>query len=379
MRYRVAVVFSFLLFFYGIQIGLTQENPTEQYLQKVSLSSPVALRSTKDILQLGIFHTTDPLPSFDPFSYIDHGRLEVSPGARIMVFVPHPDDEALAASGLIERIVQNQGKVRIVFVTNGDGYAEAVRLRMQNARITPKTFIEYGKTRQEEAVQAACELGLQPEDVTFLGFPDDGIDELWESYWSKLKPFVSPYTLFDRPHRKGMKRWIKYSGTDLKQEIERVIIEFMPDWVVIPDPRDHHPDHATAGVFVLDALCDLHEEDESEYRPSRVLTYLVHFKDFPYGNQWAQTIQASGVGGCPVSKNTLSSTKWVSLPLTPEEIEGKRRALLAHNSQQQMLGGFFKNFLLPSEIFGSLEIMQVIAVPQEYAAYHKHPLPEESD
>ncbi len=372
----IAAFFSLLLPFSGIHLCFAQENPVEQYLQRVSLSSPMAIKSARDLIQTGEPRTSGALPSFDPYSSVYHGQLEVPPGARVMVFVPHPDDEALAASGIIERVIQNQGKVRTVFVTNGDGYAEAVRLKMQNKRITPKTFIEYGKTRQEEAIQAACELGMQPEDVVFLGFPDDGIDELWESYWSKLKPFVSPYTLFDRPYRKGLNRWVKYSGTDLKQEIGRVLTEFMPDWVVLPDPRDHHPDHATAGVFVLDALCGMYQDEELDYRPSRVLTYLVHFKDFPNGSEWAKSIGAAGVGGCPVSGKTLANTRWVTLPLTPEELEGKRRALLAHSSQFQMLGGFFKNFLLPGEMFGALDIMQVIAVPQEYAAYHKHPVPK---
>ena len=62
----------------------------------------------------------------------------------------------------------------------------------------------------------------------------------------------------------------------------------------------------------------------------------------------------------------------MTLPLSPEEVEGKRRALLSHASQLQMLNLFFKNFLLPCEMFGSLNLMQVITVPQEYAAYYKH-------
>ena len=62
----------------------------------------------------------------------------------------------------------------------------------------------------------------------------------------------------------------------------------------------------------------------------------------------------------------------MTLPLSPEEVEGKRRALLAHASQLQMLNLFFRNFLLPSEMYGSLDLMQVITVPQEYAAYYKH-------
>jgi len=288
-----------------------------------------------------------------------------------MIFVPHPDDESIAASGLIQRVLEGEGKVRVVFVTNGDGYTYAVRLRVKNARISSKDFIEYGKKRQEEAVQALCELGLQPEDASFLGFPDDGIDDLWEFYWSNLKPFISPHTLFDRPHRKGLQRWVKYSGVSLKDEIERVIKEFSPDWVVAPDPRDYHPDHAAAGVFVLDALRTIYYNED--ILPARVLTYLVHYKDYPRASEWSREISSTGVGGySKVSEKTLSDTNWMTLPLSPEEVEGKRRALLAHGSQLQMLNLFFKNFLLPSEIYGSLNLMQVITVPQEYAAYYKH-------
>jgi LmbE family N-acetylglucosaminyl deacetylase len=288
-----------------------------------------------------------------------------------MIFVPHPDDESIAASGLIQRVIQGEGRVRVVFVTNGDDYTYAVRLRAKNARVTAKDYIEYGKKRQEEAVQAMCELGLQPEDCTFLGFPDDGIDDLWESYWSNVQPFVSPHTLFDRPHRKGLKRWVKYSGVSLRDEIERVLKEFSPDWVALPDPRDYHPDHATTGVFVLDALETLYSNEDT--LPAKVLTYLVHYKDYPQAQVWSTEISGTGVGGfSKISEKTLADTNWVSLALSPEEVEGKRRALLAHASQLQMLQWFFRNFLLPSEIYGSLTLTQVITVPLEYAAYYKH-------
>jgi LmbE family N-acetylglucosaminyl deacetylase len=268
-------------------------------------------------------------------------------------------------------VLEGGGKVCVVFVTNGDGYAYAVRLRLKKANISAKDFIEYGKKRQEEALQALCELGLQPEDAIFLGFPDDGIDNLWESYWSNLKPFISPHTLFDRPHRKGMNRWVKYSGVSLRDEIERVMKQFAPDWVVLPDPRDYHPDHATAGVFVLDALRAIYVSED--IHPDKVLTYLVHFKDYPHAGGWSKDIIGSGICGAKVSGQTLAGTNWMILPLSSEEIECKRRALLAHASQIQMLQWFFKDFLLPAEIFGSLDLMQVITVPQEYAAYYKHP------
>jgi LmbE family N-acetylglucosaminyl deacetylase len=157
----------------------------------------------------------------------------------------------------------------------------------------------------------------------------------------------------------------------LRDEIERAIKEFSPDWVVLPDPRDYHPDHATAGVFVLDALETLYSNEDT--LPAKVLTYLVHYKDYPQAQEWSREIASTGVGGVSkVSEKTLADTNWLSLPLSPEEVEGKRRALLAHSSQLQMLQWFFRNFLLPSEMYGSLTLTQVITVPLEYAAYYKH-------
>ncbi|HYA43452.1 MAG TPA: PIG-L family deacetylase [Syntrophobacteraceae bacterium] len=370
MKHTSALIFIFVIIL--LPVFCSGEEPTtENYLRNVSVFSPAAAKSVEDILQEARHPEAAAASQFDPFSYIPHGWLSVPAGTRLMVFVPHPDDETLGAAGLIQRVIEGEGKVRVVFVTNGDGYTYAVRLRVKNATVTGKDFIEYGKKRQEEAVQALCELGVQPEEAVFLGFPDDGIDDLWESYWSNVQPFISPHTLFDRPHRKGLKRWVKYSGVSLRDEIERVIKEFSPDWVVLPDPRDCHPDHAAAGVFVLDALETLYYNDDTI--PAKVLTYLVHYKDYPQARQWSGEISGTGVGGFgKISGKTLADTSWLSLPLSAEEVEGKRRALLAHGSQLQMLQWFFRNFLLPSEMYGSLTLTQVITVPLEYAAYYKH-------
>ena len=260
----------------GTAVAFAQDAALEQYLQKVSLNTPAAQNSIKDNILQGKPHAPLPASTFDPYYYIPHDPLVVTPGLRVMIFSPHPDDESISSAGLVQRVVQMGGKVNIVFFTNGDGYAYAIRL-IKNGRICARDFVEYGKKRQQEAIQAACELGLQPEDVVFLGFPDTGIDDLWEQYWSIFKPFISPFTLFDRPHIKGAQRWVKYSGVELVEEVERVIREFSPDWVVLPDPRDFHPDHSTAGVFVLDALREIYQEGKDVFSPSRVLAYLVHF------------------------------------------------------------------------------------------------------
>jgi LmbE family N-acetylglucosaminyl deacetylase len=39
----------------------------------------------------------------------------------LLVFAPHPDDDAIGAGGVIQQALADRKKVRVVFVTSGDG------------------------------------------------------------------------------------------------------------------------------------------------------------------------------------------------------------------------------------------------------------------
>lgn len=315
-----------------------------------------------------------PVQALSPEAVSSPRDLPVPKGIRLMVFAPHPDDETLGAGGLIQRVLENDGTVKVVFMTNGDGYKEALAGRKPAAKPSSEDFIAYGKMRQEEARYALCELGLSPEDALFLGFPDDGIDDLWTSFWSRRTPYTSPYTQADRPpYKESFSRWAKYAGSDLEATISRLLSEFTPDWVVIPDPRDQHPDHACTGVFVMDSLRKLNESGRLAFQNTQVLTYLVHFVSYPASQSWLRTIKKAGIAGSPTGARLLSRTRWVSLPLTSAELGRKARALAAHQSQFEMLEGFFRIYVRPKEVFGRLEPTQILAVPQEYAAPFNRP------
>ena len=64
-----------------------------------------------------------------------------------MVFSPHPDDESLGAAGLIQRVIETGGSVKVVFMTNGDGFPEAVEMGGHISNPTAKDFREYGEDR----------------------------------------------------------------------------------------------------------------------------------------------------------------------------------------------------------------------------------------
>ena len=78
--------------------------------------------------------------------------------AQVMVIAPHPDDEALFASGIIHSAVLAGKNVKVVILTNGDCDSHDI-----------------GPTRQQETVTAMTRLGLSANDVIFLEqhFPAD--------------------------------------------------------------------------------------------------------------------------------------------------------------------------------------------------------------
>jgi len=301
-------------------------------------------------------------------------EIQVSAPVRLMVFAPHPDDETLAAAGLIQRVLANNGRVRVIFVTNGDGYVDGVRREVHRTRTSRADFIEYGERRHNEAVQALRALGLDLRDGIFLGFPDDGIDDLWAGHWSARKPYTSPYTRFDHPfYKESLSHHVEYAGADLESEITRTLREFSPDWVLVPDPRDRHPDHCTTGVFVLDALRKLRESGEPPFARVQVLSFLVHYPDYPASPAWIREIAGAGVGGSATARKVLSGAQWVHLQLTPTELATKRHALSVYQSQIQVMDSFLRQFMLPFELFGELDAAQIRAVPREYATRFRHP------
>jgi LmbE family N-acetylglucosaminyl deacetylase len=295
-------------------------------------------------------------------------ELAVPAHLRLLVFAPHPDDETLAAGGLIQRVLATGGQVRVVFVTNGDGYVDGVRREVNRVHTSTQDFIQYGERRHEEALQALTRLGIATSNGLFLGFPDDGIDDLWAGHWSPRRPYTSPYTRFDRPsYKESLSRQVEYAGTDLEDEITRTLRDFRPDWVLLPDPRDRHPDHCTTGVFVLDALRQLRADGGTQFSHTRALTYLVHYPDYPASPAWVREIAGAGVGGSATAGRALSATRWLNLPLAPGELARKREALGAYQSQVLVMQPFLKQFLAGSELFGQLDAAQVQTVPHEYA------------
>ena len=143
--------------------------------------------------------------------------------------------------------------------------------------------------------------------------------------------------------------------------------QFAPDWVVIPDPRDRHPDHCSTGGFVLDALRELREAHVAPFTHTEVLTYLVHYPEYPGNPLWLSLVNHAGIGGSAAAQENLSHTRWLQLDLTPPELARKQASLGQYRSQMQVMDRFLGLFVRPVEVFGHLNGAQIQTIPVEYA------------
>jgi len=240
----------------------------------------------------------------------------VSSRTRLLVIAPHPDDETVMAGGLIQRVLENQGKVEIVYLTNGDGSRTTIIQEDKKVDLSPTEFIALGQTRIEEAAKAAGILGVRRDKIFFLGFPDQGLTKIYHRNFSQADGIGSSATTkvdhvsYSDAYRPGQ----AYYGSNLLNDVKEIVIAFKPNIVVTGHPRDNHPDHRISFTII--------EKLRSELDPHcKIYSSLTHFRGFP------------SPGGYLFPPKKLFGGDWLSLELYPPEIAVKKKAIEVHVSQ----------------------------------------------
>jgi len=269
--------------------------------------------------------------------------LTVDAGTRLLVVAPHPDDEVLGAGGLIEHVRESNGAVRVVYLTDGEGYPAGVRAEEHHGTPTVSDYRGYGRRRQREARAALHVLGVSADSLSFLGFPNNGLSRLMTRYWSeRRRAYRSPFTRFDRPPKSEIiEPDTEFRGEDLTQELAKIIADFKPTTILVTRRLDQHVDHCAAWFFVVDALYDV-ERVVPTFHPD-LLTYIIHYYSWPFDDDEPRLPPPpdlpSGVSG------------WLTVPLTPHELSLKRKALHEYKSQVIVMKWFLDGFARTNEIF----------------------------
>jgi N-acetyl-1-D-myo-inositol-2-amino-2-deoxy-alpha-D-glucopyranoside deacetylase len=265
---------------------------------------------------------------------------------RVLILGPHCDDETLGSAGLIQAALRAGMEVRVVIATNGDGNLFATMEDFRRVYPTPADFIRMGNLRQQESLAALQVLGLKPESVMFLGYPDRGTPWLWTTHWSAANPYRSPYSGDTRsPYALTYNPKSVYAGEDYLADLRAILSTYQPDLVVYPHPEDLHPDHWSLGAFTRLAVA-LQERADPAFHPD-LYAYLVHRPDFPTprGLLPAEPLLP------PVALYNLDAAAWFRLDLSPAEVKLKEQAVYQYKSQLPLLKGLLVSFVRANELF----------------------------
>ena len=147
----------------------------------------------------------------------DIPRIEEMKGRTIMLFTPHPDDDAFCCAGTLAILAQNGNRIYVVIYTNDDkGSYDPDMTSERLARI---------RKAEEEAGNRI--VGVAKENLIWLG------------------------------HHDGMLEYV--DSKSLVEQVTGLIRKYRPDMVLTVDPgedhvRWHKTDHRMAAMNTLDAV-----------------------------------------------------------------------------------------------------------------------------
>ena len=247
---------------------------------------------------------------------------------KVMVIVPHEDDDLLISGQVLPSMYKNGADVRVVFATNGDKRVSAY-------------------TRQSEACNALEKLGIPREKVIFLGYPDG--TQLYVG--KKAYSFSS-----GRDHTyagKGFKDYhfdrfgthAKYTAENMVDDIESVVLEYRPDYILAID-FDTHTDHRGVSISFEKAMERILKK-ESGYTPKvlKCFGYSLAWKskpDFYALNIKSTVMQDREKNNDPSYETDVPQYRWnnrVRLPIDKKSLShsilrcSEYKALSEHLSQ----------------------------------------------
>ncbi len=188
---------------------------------------------------------------------------------KILLIVPHQDDELLVGGGLLRTLARNKEyDAYVVYTTNGD------------------FFPHEGEARLRESVRVLKEFaGMEESHMIFLGYGDGWRDGGHLYHQNGDRALVSMAGRIETYGLKGHAdyrytrsgRHSAYRREDFKQDLKDVIAGVRAEILLVVD-FDGHADHKATSLLTEECLGELFRQDAS-YRP------LV-LKRFGYDGVW---------------------------------------------------------------------------------------------
>lgn len=260
------------------------------------------------------------------YQALDPGELRGS----VLIAAPHPDDDILACGGLIQEAAKRGTAVYILYMTAGDGSANALKKSLRLPR-SAASYIRLGFRRYQEAVEAAALLGVPRHRLFFLCFPDGVMARILKP-GSADRPVRSPRTGLTRAEYPfAYSPRTPYTCGSAIRLIRQIVRLVQPGTVIVSHAADTHPDHRATRKLVLTALRD-------SRRPTDVYSALVHYPSWP---------SLTGAFAPPAK---LRSPRLRRLVLSPAAAANKKAGFRLHKSQYR-INRYMLKLLRSAEFF----------------------------
>ncbi|MCL6520248.1 MAG: PIG-L family deacetylase [Armatimonadetes bacterium] len=275
-------------------------------------------------------------------------------GQKIVILAPHPDDETLGCGGLIQQAIQAGAHVKVVVATNGEYPEIDVIIFEKTIKLTPQKFIRLGYMRQRETLTALSFLGLPPENIIFLGYPNGNTYRMWlPGNWLPSSPVRSPRTKQTRsPYVNSFTPKAIYCGQSILEDIEAILMREKPDVVIAPHPNDIHSGHWSVYAFTRYALDELASQGHLFAQKCVVYTYLIHRSFWPAPRGFRPWVMLEP----PAPLVALNQTEWFALPLTVAQMIDKRKAIGMYRTQFGAIDRLLQSFARGNELFGVVKL-----------------------
>lgn len=257
---------------------------------------------------------------------VDSGKELLYAGHKVMLIVPHEDDEVNLLGGVMEEYVKYGSEVYPVFITNGDYEGQA-------------------ENRFAEAVAVAEYIGIPKENVIFLGYGDQWKEDgphiynaqpgvVMESYAGRTETYGTETASVFREGR-------AYTIDNLMEDLQTVILTYRPDTIYCSD-YDSHIDHK-ATTLLFEKVMGRILKEGTDYRPGV-------YKGYAYSAAWYSVpdyYTANILSTCNVFADPLYQQpavyRWeerIRLPVSPGALSrsicssGVYQTLALHASQE---------------------------------------------
>lgn len=193
----------------------------------------------------------------------NNGFYELFRNKKIMIIVPHQDDELFICGTILSGITRVTSSVYVVYTTNGD-------------------YENNYNIRKKQCIRALAKYRISSENIIFLGYGDQYTSRHGHIYNTPPTEIAISKAGYSETYgdeycylKHGLHH--AYSIDNLKNDLTEAIVDFFPD-VLFCNDVDWHPDHR-ATSFLFDTVLGEIVKQNDTYCP------LV-FKSFIYYLGW---------------------------------------------------------------------------------------------